>query len=103
MSTPTSRLCVRVSLPAKMKIRISPILRVIDTNDDILSRDIEPLVWYSLRTGLGSELLEVGSGDVRWRPRLVTLQHHVEEGLDVHELMLEADPDGPAHMARDHA
>lgn len=84
-----------------MEIGVCSVLRVVNANGDGLGGYIKPLVLDSLLLGLDGELRKVWSGDVQGRMRLVALQHHVQERLDVHEFVLKANPNSSTHMTCD--
>lgn len=80
-----------------MYVEVGSLLRVVQADDDCLRGDVKPFVLDSgLDRRLG-ELLKVGALSMRWGQRLGALQHHVQQRLDVHDLVLEAQPDGTPH------
>src|SRR5690606_23367660 len=82
-------------------MRVSPVLGVVQADNDLLFWNVEPLAGHPLGARLGGEALEVGGRGAGRGAGAVALQHHVEQRLKMHGLMLEANPDGPPHMARD--
>lgn len=84
-----------------MTLKCQVILGIVQPQSDFLLRDVEPLVLHARRACLVCQGLEVGPRPVGRGLRLVALQHHVEQGLEVHDLVLEADPDGPPDVPGD--
>lgn len=82
-------------------MRVSPIFRIIQPNDDFLLRDVEPFVGDPLGAGLGSKLLKVGNWDEGRRTGPIALQHHVQQRLEMHSLVLKANPNGSPNVPRD--
>ena len=80
-----------------MSLGLEVILRVIEADVNSLSRDIKPLILRPHLFGLASEPLKIGDLDMWWREGLIALEEHVQQSLDVHNLVLEAQPDGPGH------
>ena len=65
---------------------------VIDSDGDLLSWDVEPFIFHSRLLGLSRKLLEVGLHcPGRWYG-FVALQQHVEQSLQMHGLVLKAQP-----------
>ncbi len=79
-------------VPSKVEICVGEVICIIDANVDGLRRNVEPLIGDSGRARLARECLKIWSWSTRWRLGLITLEHHVQKSLDMHELVLKAHP-----------
>lgn len=87
-------------VPAKVDIRVRSVLRVIHADSDRVLGHINPRIRQSSTSCRGAQRRPVRNRRVRRRKRLVTLQHHVQQRLNVHNLMLKRDPDAARYTAR---
>lgn len=87
-------------VPTKVVIRARVVLWVFESNSDRLLWDLEPLVLNHVSRGLGCVSCELRLYGARWIHPVVRLQEHVEKSLEVHDLMLQAYPEGATNPAR---
>src|SRR6478735_5822717 len=78
----------------------STILGIIHSQSDGLLRYIKPLVRNPSLMGLLSQFCKIRLYGMRRWKRSVTLEHHIEQGLDMHQLMLEANPYSSTNVSR---
>lgn len=90
---------MQANLPTEVA-SLSSVFGIVHADSDGLLRNIKPLVGHSLLQRLLSHLPKVGPSPVRGRKSLWTLQHHVQERLKMHDLVLKAKPNRPSYVAR---
>lgn len=87
--------------PSKIPFVIKGFLVIIHPNDNRLRRDAMPLVRHSGLLRFFSHAFEVGRFGMRGWLSLVALEHHVKQCFHVHDLVLEAYPDGSGNIPWD--
>lgn len=80
---------------------ISAMIRIINTNIDLLRRNIKPLVWYPGSLCLLRHFFEIRLSRMRRWEGLFALEEHVQQGLEMHNFMLKAAPDRSPYVTRD--
>lgn len=83
--------------------RVGAVIGIVHADRDGLGGNVKPLIRDSDPGGLLRREGKVGTGRAGGRQHLVALQHHVQQRLEMHELVLEADPysagNGSGHLA----
>lgn len=86
-------------VPSKVDGRVGAVLGIIHAKDDALLGHVHPRIGHARAAGGGAERSKVWHRRMRRRERLIALQHHIQQRLDMHQLVLKGDPDASRHGA----